>query len=120
MPVTDDHFHYIREVKEKMCHVSMNYPVEMDDRHDDLTQEERSYELPDQQIIEVSHRKRITAAECMFDPRIVDVVHPEFEECKGGIAQLAFQSIKKVDSDLKINLYNNIVLTGGTTMLKNF
>ena len=103
-----------------MCHVSMNYPVEMDDRHDDLTQEEHSYELPDQQIIEVSHRKRITAAECMFDPTIVDVRHPEFEECKGGIAHLAFQSIKKVDSDLKINLYNNIVLTGGTTLLRNF
>ena len=37
MPVTDDHYHNIREVKEKMCHVSMNYYAEMDDRHDDLT-----------------------------------------------------------------------------------
>lgn len=103
-----------------MCHVAMNYQPEMDRRDDDLSQEDRSYELPDQEIIEVSHRKRITAAECMFNPTIVDVSHPEFEACQGGIAHLAFQSIKKVDSDLKINLYNNIVLAGGTTLMRNF
>ena len=90
MPVTQDHYHHIRTVKERMCHVSMNFHAEMDERHDDLTQEERSYELPDQQIIEVSHRKRIMAAECMFNPYIVDVAHPEFEDCRGGIAQLAY------------------------------
>lgn len=78
MPVTDDHYHHIREVKERMCHVSMNYPVEMDDRHDDLTQEDRSYELPDQQIIEVTHRKRITSAECMFNPSIVGFCCPQY------------------------------------------
>ena len=88
--MTDGHYHHIRTVKERMCHVAMNYGSEMERRDDDLSQEERSYELPDQQIIEVSHRKRITAAECMFDPTIVDVAHPEFEACEGGIAQLAF------------------------------
>jgi len=40
--------------------------------------------------------------------------------CDGGIAHLAVKSINKVDSDLKVNLYNNIVLAGGTTMMKNF
>ena len=120
MPVTNEHFHHIRTVKERMCHVAANYGSEMERRDDDLSQEDRSYELPDQQIIEVSHRKRITAAECMFNPTIVDVRHPEFEDCVGGIAHLAFQSIKKVDSDLKINLYNNIVLAGGTTLMRNF
>jgi len=50
----------------------------------------------------------------------VDQVHPEFRECHGGIAYLAYKSIEKCDTDLKINLYNNIVLAGGTTLLKNF
>ena len=29
-------------------------------------------------------------------------------------------AIEKCDSDLKINLYNNIVLAGGTTLMKGF
>ena len=37
-----------------------------------------------------------------------------------GIAQMAFESIDKCDSDLKINLYNNIVLAGGSTMMPGF
>ena len=86
---------------------------------DPLTQEQRSYELPGNQVIEVNHHKRITAAECLFDPSKVGVSMQEFD-CTGGIAQLAYQSIEKCDSDLKINLYNNIVLAGGTTLMKRF
>jgi len=56
----------------------------------------------------------------MFDPTIVEVSHPEFGNCQGGIAQLAYRSIEKCDSDLKINLYNNIVLAGGTTLMRHF
>lgn len=56
----------------------------------------------------------------MFDPTIIGVQHPEFDSCQGGIAQLAYRSIEKCDSDLKVNLYNNIVLAGGTTLMKNF
>merc|ERR1712147_254480 len=37
-----------------------------------------------------------------------------------GIAQMAFKSIEKCDSDLKINLYNNIVLAGGSTLMPGF
>jgi len=118
--VTPDHYHLIRDIKEKMCHVAMNYDSEMERRDDDLSQEDRSYELPGGHIIEVNQRQRITAAECLFTPTIVGVRHPEFEECKRGIAQLAYRSIEKCDSDLKIQLYNNIVLAGGTTQLRNF
>jgi actin-related protein len=56
----------------------------------------------------------------MFDPTIVGVRHPEFGNCDHGIAQLAFRSIEKCDSDLKIQLYNNICLAGGTTLMKHF
>ena len=115
-----DHYHLIRDAKERMCHVARSYQNEMERRDDDLSIEDRSYELPSGDIIEVHQRKRITAAECMFDPTIVDVSHPEYSECAGGIAKLAYQSILKCDSDLKISLYNNIVLAGGTTLLRQF
>ena len=120
MAVKASHYHHIRDIKEKMCHVARQYHSEMERRDDDLTVEERSYELPGGNIIEVHQRKRITAAECMFDPTIVGVYHPEFDSCQGGIANLAYRSIEKCDSDLKVNLYNNIVLAGGTTLMRNF
>ena len=37
-----------------------------------------------------------------------------------GIAQMAYSSIEKCDNDLKINLYNNIVLAGGSTLMPGF
>lgn len=33
---------------------------------------------------------------------------------------MAVKSIDKVDSDLKVSLYNNIMLAGGTTMMNGF
>lgn len=103
-----------------MCHVGLDFHQELDRRDDELSQEDRSYELPSGEIIEVAQRKRVTAAECIFDPRIIGEKHPEFGDCEGGIANLALKSIEKCDSDLKINLYNNVVLAGGTTLMKNF
>ena len=47
------HFHLIRDVKEKMCHVAGRYASEMERRDDDLSIEDRSYELPGGEIIEV-------------------------------------------------------------------
>lgn len=52
--VNQSHAHLIRDVKERMCHVSRNYQSEMDRRDDDLSQEDRSYELPNGEIIEVN------------------------------------------------------------------
>lgn len=33
---------------------------------------------------------------------------------------MAYESIEKCDSDLKINLYNNIVLAGGSSLMPGF
>ena len=62
----------------------------------------------------------MTAAECLFRPSLVGVYEVEEQKCDGGIAHLAVKSIEKVDSDLKVSLYNHIVLAGGTTLMKNF
>jgi hypothetical protein len=62
LPVNETHYHYIRDIKEKMCHVPMSFNAELERRDDELSQEDRSYELPGGQIIEINQRKRITAA----------------------------------------------------------
>jgi actin-related protein len=114
----------VRDIKEQMCHVAANYEEEISINEDPLNFEQRQYELPDNVVIEVKHKKRITAAEVLFNPSLIGYKYQEFEEdhdkIRGGIAKLAYASIKQCDSDLKINLYNNIVLAGGSTMMNGF
>ena len=61
----------------------------------------------------MSHQKRFHATEIIFNPRFIGSE-------LSGLANIAFQAIEKCDNDLKINLYNNIVLAGGTTLLPGF
>ena len=67
-------------------------------------------------MIELGHSKRITASECIFQPSFVGYKHDELGDCYGGIANLAYHSIEKCDQDLKMSLYSNVVLAGGTTL----
>jgi actin beta/gamma 1 len=99
-------------MKEQMCSVALNYEHALHSR-DPLNEEQRSYELPDDTIITVDHHKRFSATEILFNPRLIGSE-------VNGLANIAFQAIEKCDNDLKINLYNNIVLAGGTTLLPGF
>ena len=56
---------------------------------------------------------RFRAPEVLFSPDLIG------EECYGVHEQLLY-AIKKSDMDLRRNLWANIVLSGGTTMLKGF
>ena len=113
VPVTQNHFEYVREMKEQMCSVALNYEQAVHGR-DPLNEEQRSYELPDDKgIIQVDHGKRFRSTEIIFNPKLVGS-----EE--NGLASIAYRAIEKCDADLKINLYNNIVLAGGSTMMPGF
>mmetsp|Transcript_9553 Transcript_9553/g.16038 ORF Transcript_9553/g.16038 Transcript_9553/m.16038 type:complete len:170 (-) Transcript_9553:38-547(-) len=96
-----------------MCSISMNYHYDMQNNDDPISFEDRSYELPSGEIIQVNHRQRFSSSEVIFTPSLIN------QKAK-GIAQMAYTSIEKCDSDLKINLYNNIVLAGGSTMMPAF
>lgn len=61
----------------------------------------------------MNHQQRFSSTEIIFNPQIID-------KKDLGITSMAFKSIEKCDSDLKMNLYDNIVLAGGTTMLPGF
>ena len=111
----------IRGLKEQMCSVSQNYHYDISNSEDPLDKEQRSYELPNGQIIEVDHRQRFNATEILFNPSLIPADDDFYSErYSEGIAQMAFRSIEKCDSDLKINLYNNIVLAGGSTLMPGF
>jgi actin len=60
----------IRELKEQMCSVSLNYGFDMQQVEDPISPEERSYELPGGKIIQVNHKQRYKSTEILFNPQI--------------------------------------------------
>ena len=70
--------------------------------------EQKTYELPDGQIITIGN-ERFRCPEAMFQPSFVGME-------MAGMHESTYNSILKCDVDIRKDLYNNIVLSGGTTM----
>merc|ERR1712006_20870 len=69
---------------------------------------EKSYELPDGQVITIGN-ERFRAPESLFQPSFIGM-----ESC--GVHETTYNSIMKCDVDIRKDLYANIVLSGGSTM----
>ena len=67
--------------------------------------------MPDSNKIKLSS-ERFRCPEYLFQPNLDG---KQFE----GVHKLAFDSIIKCDSDIRKDLYGNIVLGGGNTMFEN-
>ncbi len=109
----------LRNIKEKTSSVpylkDFEYYINKDD--DIISPEKRLYKLPDKnEIISIPKSVRLVASELLFTPSILN--KPD-----KGIVNLIADSIKKtvVDNDeLKKLMLNNVVLSGGTTMMAGF
>jgi len=97
----------VRDIKEKLAYVSMDYDNDVE-KAADSSEVEKQYELPDGNIITVG-AERFRCPEVLFKPSFIG------KESK-GIHELTFQSIMKCDIDIRKDLYKNTVLSGGTTM----
>lgn len=100
----------VRSIKEKVCYVALDFDEELKKYESDPNSHLSSYELPDGRIIELGNEK-FRAPECLFQP-----AHSGVEA--DGISQMVFNSIMKCDIDLRKELYNSIVLSGGSTMFE--
>uniref|UniRef100_A0A0K8TTV7 Putative actin-like protein n=1 Tax=Tabanus bromius TaxID=304241 RepID=A0A0K8TTV7_TABBR len=104
---TTAEFEIVRSIKEKTCYLASNPQKE-----ENIEVEKVNYTLPDGNTLDIGPA-RFRAPEVLFRPDLLG------EECE-GIHEVLIYSITKSDMDLRKMLYQNIVLSGGSTLFKGF
>ena len=98
----------VRDIKEKLCYVAQDYETELIKSKKDSSLEE-SYMLPDGNKVVIGS-ERFRVPEGLFQPSLIGME-------VSGIQDVVFDCVNKCDIDIRKTLFENVVLSGGTTML---
>ncbi|MHA1270951.1 MAG: actin, cytoplasmic 2 [Candidatus Helarchaeota archaeon] len=97
----------VRDIKEKLCYFALDHEKEL--RYaNKVGGLEKSYMLPDGNTL-VIDVERFLAPEVFFNPGVIGKESPPLDE-------VIVKSINKCEIDLRRELYENIILSGGSTM----
>ena len=99
----------LEHLKAEACYVPLDFKSELSSKK---AGKEFRYELPDGSDV-VIRDERFLAPEIIFQPSL-----DGFEDV--GLPKLACQSIGRCDPELRHELYQNILLAGGTTLLSGY
>jgi actin-related protein len=97
----------VRDIKEKLAYVAEDFEAEMK-KYAESSANDKVYELPDGNTVTVGNH-RFRCPEALFKPSLIG-------KEANGVHELTFNSITKCEIDVRKDLYQNIVLSGGTTM----
>ena len=101
-----------RDMKEKLCYVAVDFEQHMRGVSKD-TSVERCYHIPATgDPITISH-ERFRCAELLFQPSLIGA-----DEL--GVHRLLYNSVVSCEADIREDLFSNILLAGGTTLLPGF
>lgn len=106
----------VKSIKEKVSYVALDPRKEEKEWMNASSRGGESkaveYVLPDGKKLKIGP-ERFRAAEILFEPELIGLEWP-------GLHQIVVDSIIRTDMDLRKALFGNIVLSGGSTMIKGF
>eukprot|EP01130_Rhizamoeba_saxonica_P004856 TRINITY_DN1970_c0_g1_i1.p1 TRINITY_DN1970_c0_g1~~TRINITY_DN1970_c0_g1_i1.p1 ORF type:complete len:288 (-),score=28.29 TRINITY_DN1970_c0_g1_i1:47-910(-) len=95
----------VRKVKENICYVAKDFSSELNLSPDIVN---RTYKLPDDSEIVVGN-ERFRCSEALFQPNLTG-------SRQNGIHLQVYNSVMKCDTDIRADLYSNILLIGGSSL----
>mmetsp|Transcript_93910 Transcript_93910/g.151556 ORF Transcript_93910/g.151556 Transcript_93910/m.151556 type:complete len:447 (-) Transcript_93910:61-1401(-) len=110
----------VNDIKETLCRASETHF----DEASSSTMQTAQYELPDGKIIEVG-AERFKACELLFNPSLLE---PERSGIFGvdspsqlqAVQDCITEAVSKCDADIKKDLYQSVIITGGNTLFPQF
>ena len=99
----------VSDIKQQLCYVAVDFEEEMKKNVPDI---EKTYVLPDGRNI-VLGNERFRCPEAFFQPSLVGQMY-------GGLPETISNSIQKCDMVIRRELYNNVVVSGGSSLFNGF
>ena len=99
----------ISEIKEKLCYV---HYVDLNSKETkEVENEAKMYYLPDDSVVRLT-QERHEIPETIFKPELIGIKDE-------GIHEKCFHSIMKTNTEIRSEMFENIVLAGGNSLFMN-